>query len=191
MEKQIFTIGYTIPTFDDNHVDFYDDLSMMDADILLIAPDSLEPKGEWVNFTIGGGGCYNVSASKIYKQKISCLKKEIEDHLNSGKSVFVILTKEKEYPLAYSVSTDKKNWNYNTETSSNYDFLPINIGTLTSASGKQITFSGNPLFTDFYENFKEYLEYQLYIENPNGAQIIFTGKDKTKTLGAIYKVQYG
>ena len=39
MEKQIFTIGYTIPTFDKNYVDFYDELSLMDADILLISPD--------------------------------------------------------------------------------------------------------------------------------------------------------
>ena len=82
MEKQIFTIGYTIPTLDKNLVDFYDDLSLMDADILLISPDSLEPRGDWVNFTVSDGGCYNVAASKTYKQKISCLKKEIEDHLN-------------------------------------------------------------------------------------------------------------
>ena len=35
------------------------------------------------------------------------------------------------------------------------------------------------------------MEYQLYIENPSGAQIIFTGKDKTKILGAIYKIKNG
>lgn len=191
MEKKIFTIGYTIPTFDENYVDFYDELSLMDADILLISPDSLEPRGDWVNFTISDGGCYNVAASKTYKQKVSCLKKEIEDYLNSGKNVFVILAKEEEYPLAYGVSTDKKVHNYSTETYSNYNFLPIDIGTLTSTSGKQIEFSGNPLFSDFYEKFKKNLEYQLYIENPNGAQIIFTGKDKTKILGAIYKVKNG
>lgn len=191
MEKQIFTIGYTIPTFDKNHVDFYGDLSLMDADILLISPDSLEPRGDWVSFTISDGGCYNVTASKTYKQKVSCLKKEIEDHLSSGKNVFVILSKEEEYPLAYSVSTDKKVHNYSTETYSNYNFLPIDIGTLTSASGKQIEFSGNSLFSDFYEKFKKNLEYQLYIEKPNGAQVIFTGKDKTKILGAIYKVKNG
>lgn len=67
MEKQIFTIGYTIPTFDKSHVDFYDGLSLMDADILLISPDALEPRGDWVNFTTSDGGCYNVAASKTYK----------------------------------------------------------------------------------------------------------------------------
>lgn len=58
MEKQIFTIGYTIPTFDKNYVDFYDGASLMDADILLISPESLYPRGGWIEFS-SGGGCYN------------------------------------------------------------------------------------------------------------------------------------
>ena len=191
MEKKIFTIGYTIPTLDENCVDFDDDLSLMDADILLISPDSLEPRGDWISFTSGGGGCYDVASSRIYKEKVSRLKKEIEDHLNSGKDIFILLTKKEEYRLAYNVSVDKKMNNYSTETYSNYDFLPVDIGVLTSASGKYIEFSGNPLFNDFYKKFKKNLEYQLYIENPSEAQIIFTGKDKTKILGAIYKVKTG
>jgi len=192
MEKQIFTIGYTIPTFDENYVDFYDELSLMDADILLISPDSFTPRGDWVSFTTSDGGCYNVSTSKTYKRKISFLRKEIEDYLNAGKNVFVLLAKEEEYQLAGSVSSERKGQNtFHTEMYSNYNFLPINIGILTSASGKQIEFSGNSLFTDFYGKFKKNLEYQLYIENLSGAQIIFTGKDKTKILGATYKVKNG
>ncbi len=191
MEKQILTIGYTIPTFDKNYIDFYDNQSLMDADILLISPDSLVPQGDWVSFTVGDGGCYNIETSKTYKQKMSSLKKEIEDHLNAGKNVYVLLTKKEEYRLAYNVSVEKKVNNYRTETYNNYNFLPIDIGTLTSASGKHIEFSGNPIFSDFYDKFKKNLEYHLYIENPNGAQILFTGKDKTKNLGAIFKIKKG
>jgi len=192
MKKQIFTIGYMIPTFDENYVDFYDELSLMDADILLISPDSLEPRGDWVSFTTSDDGCYNIAASKIYKQKISCLNKEIEDHLNAGKNVFVLLTKREEYQLANSISSERKGQKtFHAEIYTNYNFLPINIGTLTSASGKHVEFSGNLIFSDFYEKFKKNLEYQLYIENPNEAQVVFTGKDKTKVLGAIYKVKNG
>jgi len=190
-KKQIFTLGYTIPTFDENQIDFYDGVSLMDADILLISPDSLEPRGDQVSFTMGGGGCYNVEPSRVYIQKIAHLRKEIEDCLNAGKTVFVLLTKKEEYRLSRGVSLDKKVQNYNTETHYNYNFLPINAGTLTSASGKNIQFYGNPIFSDFYEKFGKDLEYQLYIENPSGAQIIFTGKDKTKILGATYKIKNG
>jgi hypothetical protein len=62
---------------------------------------------------------------------------------------------------------------------------------LTSASGKHIEFSGNPLFSDLFEKFRDNLEYQLYIEGAKGAQVICTGKDKTKILGSIYKVGKG
>lgn len=191
MEKQILTIGYTIPAFDKNHVGFHGSSSLMDADILLISPNALYPMGEWVSFTSSDGGCYNVEASRAYKQKMSRLKKEINDHLNAGKNVFIFLTKEDGHCLANGVSMEKKSRNFNTETYSNYNFLPINIGTLTSASGKHIEFSGNPIFSDFYKKFKNNLEYQLYIENPNKAQAIFTGKDKTKILGATYKEKNG
>lgn len=192
MEKQIFTVGYIIPTFDENYVDFYDGSSLMDADILLISPDSLAPRGDWVSFTTSDGGCYNVSTSQRYKQRISRLRKEVEDFLNAGKNVFVLLTNKEEYQLANSVSSERKGQNtFHTEVHNNYAFLPINIGALTSASGKYIEFSGNSLFSDFYDKFKNNLEYQLYIENARDAQILFTGKEKTKILGAIFKAKSG
>lgn len=191
-QKQIFTIGYTIPTFEKNRVDFYDGQSLMDADILLVSPDSLVPRGNWISFTVRDGGCYDVDASTTYRRKIASLKKEIEDHLNAGKNVFILLTKEEEYSLSTGVSTEKKGQHtWQTGTYSNYNFLPINLGTLTTVFGKHIEFSGNPLLSDFYGKFQGNLEYQIYIENSKGAQVIFTGKDKEKILGAIYKVKKG
>ena len=191
-EKQILTIGYTIPGFDDNRIDFYNGKSLMDGDILLISPGTLEPRGHWVSFTVRDGGCYDVDASKTYKQKIFSLKKEVEDHLNTGKNVFVFLTKKEDYSLSSDVSTEKKGMTtYISDTASNYDFLPINLGKLTSAEGTHVEFNGNPLFKDFYEKFHANLEYKLYIENFSGNQVIFTGKDKSKILGAIYKVKKG
>jgi len=128
----------------------------MDADILLVSPDLFTPRGDWVSFTTSDDGCYNVSASKTYKQKISFLRKEIENYLNAGKNVFVLLTEEEEYQLAGSVSSERKGQNtFHTEMYSNYNFLSINIGVLTSAFGKQIEFYGNLLFSDFYEKFKK------------------------------------
>lgn len=164
----------------------------MDADILLISPDSLAPRGDWVDFTTSDGGCYNVLTSQTYKQRMSRLKKEVEDCLNAGKNVFVLLTQKEEYQLAHSVSSERKGQNtFHIEMYNNYAFLPINIGSLTSASGKRIEFSGNPIFRDFYDKFKRNMEYRLYTENITGAQVLFTGKDKTKILGAIFKVKSG
>jgi len=195
MEKQIFTIGYRIPTFEENNVDFYDDKSLMDADILLISPEELYPRGEgygsWIAFS-SGGGCYNVPTSSKYERKLNHLKKEITDFLESGKNVFITLSKQETYELSSGVSHPRKGENlHSTYTRTNYSFLPISIGTLTSASGKTVSFSGNTVFSDFNDKFNKNLEYQLYLENITGAEIIFTGKDKTKILGAIFKVKSG
>jgi hypothetical protein len=52
-----------------------------------------------------------------------------------------------------------------------------------------LNFSGNSVFSDFHDKFKKNLEYQLYVENATGAQVLFTGKDKTKILGAIFRLK--
>lgn len=187
MKKEIFTIWYEIPGMSKNYIDFNSKKSLMDADILLISPKALRPNWDWVNFSSGGGGCYNVATSDEYKQNLSRFKKEVEDFLNSGKNIFILLSKKEDYLLANNVSHPKKGENlYSTDTYNNYDFLPINLGKIISASGKHIEFSGNVILNDFYKKFNKYLEYQLYIEDTKEAQIIFTGKDKSKTLGAIY-----
>lgn len=192
MKKTFCTIGYEIPGRSADLLDFKSSKSLMDFDILVISPGSLYPSGDWVSFTTSDEGCYNVATSKTYKQKISHLKKETIDFLSSGKNIFILLSKEEEYQLAHNVSSERKGQNtYGTEVYSNYNFLPINIGTLTSASGKHVEFSGDPIFSEFYKQFKQNFEYQVYTEDPNGARIIFTGKDKTKILGAIYKAGDG
>ncbi|NMC35923.1 hypothetical protein GYA49_02655 [Candidatus Beckwithbacteria bacterium] len=194
MKKQIFTIGYEIPGNSDNYLNFYSDLSLMDADILLISPESLYPSenyGNWIDFS-SGGGCYNVPTSSEYEKKIIHLQKEITDFLQSGKSVFIVLSKKQSHMLSSGVSHPRKGESlHKTYTKSNYDFLPISIGTLISASGKHICFSGNPTFRNFYNSFKDNLEYKLYVENPKEVDVVFTGKTKTKILGAIYKIGTG
>ncbi|MEK6805737.1 MAG: hypothetical protein AABY95_03710 [Pseudomonadota bacterium] len=192
MSKEIISIGYVIPGHGEHYVDFQDSSSLMDADVLLISPHSITPRGDWVSFTSGDDGCYNVGASNSYKQKVAHLKKEIEDHLKAGKNVFIFLTKEETASLSSGVSSPRKGENtYSTYTSSNYEFLPINIGRRTSASGRHIQFSGDSRFGNFYKTFKNNLEYHLYVEATNGAQIVFTGKDKSKILGAIYGIGPG
>ena len=156
MSKPIITIGYEVPVKDDNHVDFSEPVSLMDADVLLISPDSIRPWGDWVSFTSSDGGCYNVDASNRYTKKVAHLKKELEDHLRAGKNVFIFLTQEEKESLASSVSSPRKGQNtYNTYTYSNYSFLPIDIGKLTTASGKHVQFTGNPIFSGFYNKFKK------------------------------------
>lgn len=192
MNKQIITIGYEIPGFSDNYRGLSDPLSLMDADIVLISPQDFRPVGDWVEFTSSDGGCYNVDASKKFIQKIEHLRKELSDHLNDGKNVFIFMTEVDALTLAAGVSSPRKGPNtYSTYSYSNYNFLPIELGKLTVANGNVINFTGESLFSNFYKNFKDKLKYEMYVENGNPSRIIFTGKNKNKILGAIYSARNG
>lgn len=191
MTKQISTIGIEIPGQGENEIDFSSHFSLMDADIVVISPDSIRPNGEWVSFS-AGGGCYNVEPSKRFQEKSSHLQKELRDLLNSGKTAFIFLSRKEEFQLAQSVSSPRKGQHtYNTLTTDNYKFLPINIGSLTNASGKHLKFTSENIFATFDKTFSNHLEYQLYIENTKGAQVIYSGKDPTKVLGSVFKIGKG
>ncbi len=103
---------------------------------------------------------------KKYEENMSHLKKEIEDFLQSWKNLYILLSKKETYMLASAVTSPRKWQNsYSTYTKNNYEFLSQNIGKIVSASGKQIEFSGNAILSDFYNKFKENLEYQLYLKS--------------------------
>lgn len=192
MNKEILTFGYIIPSFEDKCISPYGRPSLMDADILLIDPEVLQPNGDWVKFTSSDGGCYNVETSKKYLEKVSHIRKEITDHFRAGKTVFVFLSQEKVHSLATSISSPRKGEkSYSTMHHSNYSFLPSSIGTLTSAHGKNVTFTGNPIFASFYNQFKADLSFEIYLENIGEGEAIFTGRDKSKILGAVYKIEDG
>lgn len=189
MKKDLLTLGYEIPGFSNLDTNFTADLSLMDADIVVISPDIFSPSyNGWVSFSSGGGGCYDVSSSQNFQEKVNHFRKELLDMLKLGKTIFIFLSPKNTFQLAHSVSTPRKGQNtYSTFSYTNYEFLPISIKKLTSASGKKIKFTGNHIFTEFNKNFSENLSYEAYVENPESSQIIYTGKDNNKVLGAIYQ----
>lgn len=190
-KKNILSIGFEIPGQSEYTISFGTSKSFMDADIILISPEEIFPYGDWISFS-SGGGCYDTGATKKYSQDLSRLKKEVSDSLYLGKTVFLFLSKLREFSLATGVTHPRKGENlYSTTTKSNYDFLPINIGTMTSASGSHLIFSGNQTLSDFNRKFKDYLKYETYLENSENAVITYHGKDKSKILGAIFKVKSG
>ena len=186
-------MGFEIPGFSDLENSFSSDLSLMDADIIAVSPKIVSPSEHgWVSFSSGGGGCYDVATSKNFIKKSEHLKKELSGLLKLGKTVFLFLSKKTSYLIATGVSHPRKGQKkYSTRTASNYDFLPINIGELTSASGNKISFTGNQVFWNFNRNFSKHLAYKVYIEGSNSSQVIYTGKDKAKVLGSIYRVENG
>ena len=191
MTKDMISLGFEIPGFSNLEKQFSASISLMDADIIIISPAIIAPNGSWINFS-SGGGCYDISTSKRFLQQTEHLKKELIDFLKLGKTIFLFLDEKKSFSLALSVTHPRKGENlYQTRSSSNYDFLPINIGKLTSATGEKMQFVGNSLFNNFNKNFNSNLSYKAYLENIENGQVIYSGKDKSKILGSIYNIGNG
>lgn len=197
MSKKISTIGYEIPGFNTLELGFSSKSSLMDSDILLVAPDLpyYERSSSGDGYYLGKV-CYGESASFKLKEDLAHWKKELFNSLNAGKTVFLMLSEKSDFFVdtgsrSYSGSGRNRNTTINVAQSSNYELLPAGIGSIHSANGKEILFVGNPLFSKFFKSFKPNLEYKIYLEDIGNATPIFTGKDKTKILGAIYKVGAG
>lgn len=188
MNKKISTIGYQVPGKSDSLIDFHSKSSLMDSDILIFSPDTPE---EYEN-QYQGQNSYSETGSFQYKEYTQHWKKELTNLLEAGRTVFLFLKEKKTFYL----KTGTKEYRPKMTIShvglhNNYEFLPVDIGTMTTAKGKSIKFSGDILFNNFYKIFKNDLEYQVYLEDVENAIVIFTGKDKSKILGAIYKVSTG
>jgi len=193
MSKQIITIEYEIPGRSEDSVSFSSKASLMDADIVLFCPEFF---GYGYDDNYCGKTCYSQSGSFQLKEDMRHWKKELDSFLKSGKIVFLLLQRKEEYYLhtgqrTFSGTGRSRITTNHVDLHDNYEFLPVDIGNITPVNGKQITFTGNPIFSSFYSKFKNDLVYQAYVENIGDAIPVFSGNDKTKILGAIYQVGAG
>lgn len=188
MNKTIISVNYEIPGHSDDLIDFDLKTSLMDCDILIFKPAT--PEGHEEQYQ--GKSSYDDTGSFHFKESSQHWKSEMSSFLNSGKTVFLFLVEKEAFFLKTGQKEHKPKMVLNyVDLHDNYEFLPIDIGYITTARGKYIEFIKNTLFADFFKRFNSKLEYQVYLENTGNAQIIFTGKDKTKILGAVYKVGAG
>lgn len=193
MDKEIFSIGYNIPGHSDNYYSFSSKASLMDADIVVFCPDF---SGYDSDDDYQGKTCYSQNGSFQLIEDMKHWQKEIEGFLKSGKNVFLLMIKKDEYYLhtgnkSFSGTGRSRVTTNVVDIHNNYESLPIDIGNIRSVQGKHILPVGNNLFVNLYKNFYKNLGYQVYLENIGNNTPVFTGKDKAKVLGAIYKAGAG
>ncbi len=197
MNKKIFTINYEIPGHSGLNLDYHSKKSLMDADIVLFDPETPYYERSSVNFgQYLGKTCYGEQGSFTLKEDSNHWKKELKNALNAGKNIFLLLNNKDEFFLdtgerSHTGTGKNRSTTINVAPGHNYEFLPIDIGRIISAQGEHIESKGNPLFQPFFEQFKDDIEYRLYLENLPDSITIFTGKDKSKVLGAVYKSNAG
>lgn len=195
MKAKIISISYEIPGHSDLSHDYSTNQSLLDADLILFEPDFSSYNLDSDNSYYNGKPCYDKDDSFRLQEDTRHWSRELSTALKSGKTVFVFFRQFKE---SY-IHTGQKQFSgtgRNTRTTNivtnyhNYNFFPIDIPTIVPKEGKQIIFTGNPVFSIFWTEFKDYLQYESYfdskVDNP-----IFLTKTGEKTVGALFRVGAG
>lgn len=192
MSKEIISIGYEIPSRSDDFAYFRSNKSLADADVVVFCTDT--PTASYSDSEHKGLRSYTDSASAQYKTDSTHWRKELTDALGVGKTIFLFMEEKENFYLATGTSEYKnaRTTVRHVEEYNNYGFLPVKIGSITSAKGKQVEFVNKPVFLDFAKSFNGEMEYRSYLQDvPETADILFTTKDKSKVLGAVFKVGEG
>lgn len=178
MEKKVLSIGFDFPGDVVQTVKLNSKDSLLDGDILIFVPSFTEyyskPNSSYKS---------NIDYDEITKNSAPGLSENLDLKLDQlrialehGKNIFVFLPNYEEFYM-----NDGKHVDYTT----NYSFLPPEIGEVIPASGSEIKTSNKlGILTTFWHQFKRYSSYKVYFDKSN-LDPIFTTKVGNKIVGSI------
>lgn len=194
MEKKIITIGYEIPGYSDWSYAYSANQSLLDADIIVFEPDFSSYNLDYPSH-YQGKPLYDKNSSFDLQEDSQHWRRELSIALESGKTVFVFFAKYNDV-FIHTGNTQYSGTGRNARTTnivtgySNYQFFPVQLPTIVPREGKEILFSGNPVFSSFWDTFKKYFTYESYLDgkvtNP-----LFVTKTGDKAVGALFRLGSG
>jgi len=183
MPRKLISVEYEIPGFSDKHFIYSSEQSLLDADVIVFKPMRLSDGTEKPSFTESG--------SFQLQQSAKHWERELSVALEYGKTVFLILGK---YQIG-SVHTGQRESKGRTTINyvrdySNYEFLPTQLPSMTTKSGSEIVFTGDPIFSIFWKELETHLKYECYF-NEKVRRPVFTTKTGERPIGAVFNIGKG
>lgn len=178
MTRKLITINYEIPGFSDDYDSYFGDQSLLDADVVVFAPQQFSSS-------------YEEDGSREIRRQTEHWRGEISTALEYGKTIFILLGKHQ----TFQIHTGKKDFKGRTTINyvqdfDNYQFLPTSIPPLISKGGTEIIFTGNVLFANFWKEFKSYLKYESYLDGKISNPVFIT-RTGERPVGGVLKVGKG
>ena len=175
---------YRIPGFSDDHCDYSSDQSLLDADVIVFQP-------EQIGSDDGGKVSFTEAWSYRLQQATEHWKRELSTALEYGKTVFLILGKHQVASIytGRSEVSGKAKINFVADYT-NYEFLPVELPSMTAKSGTGIVFTGDPVFAIFWKELENCLRYDCYF-NEKVQRPIFVTKTGERPIGAVFSVKKG
>ncbi len=193
MKKHISGIAFEIPNNEEGdyiHLESNDSLS--DFDIVIFSPNMESTYFERTT-PYEGNTTYNKESSVEIQKQFNYWKKELNNFLLSGKTVFLILEEKCNFYIftgtkSFSGTGKNRETTNHVKLCTNYDFLPFDFK-ISNAKGKFIN-PINPLIANFYNEFKDYIKYESYIEETN-SQALLVSRNNDKVISSYSKIENG
>ena len=200
--KELLTIDCQIPGGYGTFEDFYSQRSLLDADFILFRTASLSNHFGQVD-PYRGKSTFEETQSFRIRESIEHWHREIQDAVEAGKTVFVILGRLDEVYVrtgerTYSGTGQKRVQTNKVASVSNYDVLPsydvrpFNELKVVQSEGEAMVLQQgeNPL-RDYWENYGQQSQYQIYIENSSGYVPLLTTRNGGRIVSAVYRTPSG
>jgi hypothetical protein len=188
--KTVFTIGICLPGNAGQHVAFNSDVSLLDADIVLMRLD-MSGVYDYGSESYQGKRCYGEHSSFELRERLAHWKRELRAATESGKTVFVLLN-ERDDVFVDSGQRTYSGTGRNMKTTrivtpcSNYDVLPFD-NQFTPSSGKVMVLSDKAaLLRDYWAAFGPMSQYKAIIAGTVTSPLILS-KDRKCVLGALIR----
>lgn len=190
MTKKILSIGFEFPGNAAEYIPFRFDQSLLDADIIVFAPDI----SSYIDYDCGkmeGKPALSESNSFRLVEDCSHWRNELKTAFGAGKTIIIFMstlqnvfvhTGKKEFSgSGRNMRTTNLYDSYN-----NYRAVPLDLGKIIPKGGKEIKVIRDLGFlAPYWKEFAVYSEYEVYLEgdiqNP-----ILTTKTGDKVVGAVY-----
>ena len=183
------SVGFDLPSDDVTNLHFYSDSSLLDFDLIIFSP--ILDAQDYSSETYLGKYSFDEDQSFRLRDAIEHWKRELDDAVNHGKTVFIFLCA---IETVYAATGEKtysgtgKNRQATTlvEPISNYECLPFDIEP-TGASGEKM--SVVPDFKELFEQYwalaEDYSSFRVISESPLGTTCIKTETGE-KSVGRAF-----
>lgn len=187
--KEIVSVGFRMPTDENDYISIGSHASLSDADIVLLRADlySVTFSGMGTNY-YRGKVSYDLNTSSTIKEHGAHWRKELTGYLKSGRNLYLFLNKKETF-YVHSGQTRTSGTGRNQKVTNlvdeydNYQYCPFSLK-ISNATGKKMK-SNSQIFKPFLDAFKDELKFEAHIEDLESEEVITT-KSGDKVLGGVF-----
>ena len=192
----VYCVGLDIPGKDYRYISFHSGVSLLDADIVLFAPQ-LDYETDYQNHSYQGKPNLSDHSSVENRESLSHWRHELAEAVKHGATVFVLLRKPEEVYAAtgsqeFSGTGRSMKTIRHVAPIDSYSALPVKFETITASKGERIKLNqqGSSLLGAYWKALSSISHYEVYYDNAKGVPLMAT-KHGDKTVASWVKGKKG